>query len=508
MNIFERFVSHSPYNEAFTCVKDERREREKILSFIDSDRPLVVVQGLGFVGSAVSAAIACAVNAKGEHLYNVIGVDLPDPDNYWKIARVNNGLSPIKSADGNVDRAYKAAHAAGNLMATWLSDVYGFADVVIVDINLDVEKTVKGRAAQYSFTLENYCKALLVLADTMKERSLVVIESTVPPGTTAQVIQPLFEKAFEARGLDSRLLYLVHSYERVMPGTEYLHSITDYYRVFAGINDESAKKGRAFFETFINTREYPLSELASTTDSEMAKVLENSYRAMNIAFMQEWTELAEKADVNLFQVIDAIRTRKTHRNIMSPGFGVGGYCLTKDSLLADWASTNYFNEPELLKMSVGAVDVNDLMPAHTFKRIKSHIEDMSGKRVIVFGVSYLNDVADTRHSPSEYFVELCHEAGMETDFHDPLVETWKELSAEVRNSFVGLEEENYDIAVFTVRHKEYLKLTAEEMIKKLPHARLIVDANNIISDEKAEILSRNGRELIGIGKGHWKKYGK
>ena len=135
----------------------------------------------------------------------------------------------------------------------------------------------------------------------------------------------------------------------------------------------------------------------------MAKVLENSYRAANIAFIQEWTEYAEKAGVNLYDVINAIRVRSTHQNIMAPGFGVGGYCLTKDSLLADWSLNNLFKGNKHLDMSLNAININDLMPRYTFNLLKKEIKKIKNINLAIFGVSYLNDVVDTRFSPSEFF---------------------------------------------------------------------------------------------------------
>ena len=123
-----------------------------------------------------------------------------------------------------------------------------------------------------------------------------------------------------------------------MPGAQYLASITDFHRVFAAGTDVARKSVRQFLESFINTGDFPLFELETPTASELAKVLENTFRAVNIALIQEWSELAQAAQVDLFKVIDAIRVRPTHRNIMMPGFGVGGYCLTKDALLADWGA--------------------------------------------------------------------------------------------------------------------------------------------------------------------------
>ena len=121
-----------------------------------------------------------------------------------------------------------------------------------------------------------------------------------------------------------------------------------------GVIDKSVKKTKNFLTSF---KDFPLSELHSTNASEISKVLENSYRSTNIAFIKEWTKFAESANVNLFEVINSIKLRDTHNNIMYPGFGVGGYCLTKDALLADWSYRNLFNNSDHLNMSINSVEI-------------------------------------------------------------------------------------------------------------------------------------------------------
>ena len=135
------------------------------------------------------------------------------------------------------------------------------------------------------------------------------------------------------------------------------------------------KKCRKFLSLVLNGK---LSFVKNTKSSEMAKVLENSYRAMNIAFIEEWSIFAEKAGVDIYEVLNVIRSRSTHNNIMSPGLGVGGYCLTKDSLLADWSSTNLFNNKELI-LSKSSVLINDEMANKSFERLYPFISK-SGKK--------------------------------------------------------------------------------------------------------------------------------
>lgn len=129
-----------------------------------------------------------------------------------------------------------------------------------------------------------------------------------------------------------------------MPGSHYLDSIVNYWRVYSGVTKESADRCMHFLQSVINTEEYPLTQLSSTTASETAKVLENSYRALNIAFMEEWGRFAEEIGINMFEIVEAIRKRPTHANIMKPGFGVGGYCLTKDPLFVKIGAEKFFGK--------------------------------------------------------------------------------------------------------------------------------------------------------------------
>ena len=153
------------------------------------------------------------------------------------------------------------------------------------------------------------------------------------------------------RNLSSDKIKIGHSYERVMPGPGYIDSIQNFFRVYSGVDKKSADAVESFLHTIIQTDEYPLTRLGNTNATEIAKVLENSYRAMNIAFAVEWSRFAEEAGVDLYEVVNAIRLRPTHANLMYPGIGVGGYCLTKDALLASWAKQNLIGSSEPLLQS-------------------------------------------------------------------------------------------------------------------------------------------------------------
>lgn len=506
--------SRSPFGETYEYGINATAEQARLDAFTNNTRKNVVIQGLGFVGTAMAAAVANALDASGNALYNVIGVDLPTEEHYWKIARVNAGLASVVSTDASLDAAYKTAHERGNLTATYNPYAYTLADVVVIDIHLDIKKKQLGNARDYDFTFDRYKEAMKPIAERIRNNTLVLVETTVPPGTTEKILKPMFERIGRERGLDTSTVHLAHSYERVMPGKEYLNSITNFYRVYSGTDDAAKQAAREFLSSFINTKDFPLTELHSTTASEMSKVLENSFRAMNIAFMQEWTEFAQDAGVNMFDVIQAIRVRPTHRNIMAPGFGVGGYCLTKDSLLADWSYSTLFESEKRLEMSLSAINTNDLMPSFTFDLLKKALQkkgiaknelSLAGKHVTVLGVSYLNDVADTRYSPTELFYDLCQKEGATMHVHDPLVSYWVEKQIPVETSLDALSTHPNDVAVFAVRHSDYVKMTAHEILSALPGVKIVLDTFNIISDTTAEALRNAGVEVLGVGKGHWQK---
>lgn len=501
-------ISVSPYKEKFAYSINTKKENLQIDKFVSlGNRKTVVVQGLGFVGTAMVAALSNAKNEKGKLIYNVIGVDLSDKDNYWKIARVNKGKPPILSSDKKLEIFYHNAGENGNLMATYSEYAYLKADIVVVDIHLDIEKKKLGSPYEYFFSYSAYKKAVGIIAKNVKEETLVVIETTVPPGSTEKVIHPIFKKVFARRGLDISKLYLGHSYERVMPGRNYIDSIINFYRVYSGINSDSKNRTREFLESFTNTKDFPLCELGSPTASEMAKVLENSYRAMNISFIKEWTDFAEKACVNLFEVVDAIRVRPTHKNIMSPGFGVGGYCLTKDALLADWSYRNLFGNKGHLKMSLDAIGINDLMPDYTFGLLKKELPDLKEANITILGISYRNDIADTRSSPTQLFYERCAKEGAKISLHDEYVSFWREKGIRVSTDLNTLRNKRHDVVIFAVKHEQYSKLNSDNIVDLFKGVKIIIDANNVINDKTARELRCKGLKTVGVGKGHWQNSG-
>lgn len=435
-------------------IPDTVNDQTEIDAFVDrhKDKKIVVVQGLGFVGAVMSLVVANSF----ENDFAVIGIDLPTQASYWKIQEINSGPFPVLSSDPKVEQFYQVARERGNLMATADPYAYSLADIIVVDINLDVQKVSDDLKAlkDFSVDLTPFKKACGTVAQHCKDDVLVLVETTVPPGTCRHVVKPIFDKAFSERGLEPKYA-LGHSYERVMPGPNYIDSIQNFYRVYSGIDQASAARVDTFLRKIIKTDEYPLTQLGDTTATEMAKVLENSYRAMNIAFVEEWGQFAEEAGVNLYEIVHAIRMRPTHKNMMLPGLGVGGYCLTKDPLMASWAKQTLFNSDTPLKQSVQAVTINDQMPLRAASLVKKALTRTQGKQVLFLGVSYLNDVGDTRYTPIELLFDEVVSTGADVTLHDSFVPRWEERDLPVSTDLASVLETDYDVIVLTTMHSEY-----------------------------------------------------
>ena len=333
----------------------------------------------------------------------------------------------------------------------------------------------------------------------MPPGSLIMVETTVPPGTCERVVVPELADALAARGLPPDALLVSHSYERVMPGEAYFDSIVNFWRSYAGHTPEAADACEAFLSRVVNVEEYPLTRLHSTTACETAKVLENSYRATTIALMEEWGRFAEAVGVDLFEVISTIRRRPTHSNMRQPGFGVGGYCLTKDPLLGAVAARQLFGlEGVDFPFSTLAVETNRRMPLVSLRMLDALLGgQLTGKNILLLGVSYRQDVADTRYSPSEVFVRGALERGASVVCHDPLVTAWPELQLAVAKELPSVEQ--VDAVVFAVPHREYATLDVRRWLNGA--SPLILDANDVLSKAQHRALHDLGCAVSSIGRG-------
>ena len=474
----------------------------------EKGKKIIVIQGLGFVGAILAAVVADCEKNNNEP-YFVLGIDLPTEESYWKIPIINSGKCPFNVEDPEVEKIFKrVVLKKENLRATWVIDAYSEADIIVVDINLDVIKPEIGNSKVFKIKIDIFKKAINDIGKRIKTESLLLIETTVPPGTIEKIVKPILIECFEKRGIDviKNPPLIAHCYERIMPGKQYINSVKKMWRTFSAINDGASNIAREFLSNIIDTKNFPLSELQNPTASELGKILENSYRTMNIAFLYEWTLLAEDIGVNLFDVVNTIKIRKgTHDNMMYPGFGVGGYCLPKDPLLAEWASRSLFNRKESLKFSLEAININDLMPHHTFELLKRGMKgNIKNAKITILGASYRKDVGDTRNSPTiTLYDDIITEGGVAI-IHDPYAYKMERrddirIIENIKDALKGTEA-----VIFVVNHKQYEKLTVNELISYINRNACIIDAFNVLTDEKIKDLKKSNFKVLGVGKGHIK----
>jgi nucleotide sugar dehydrogenase len=495
-------------------------------------KEVVVVMGLGFVGAVMAAIVADATDEKGAATKFVIGCQRPSPRSYWKTPLLNRGVSPVKAEDPEVDPMIaRCVLEKKSLTATYDSDCLKLADCVVVDVQCDYAKQELGNMRSGETDMAALEATLKTIGERIPERCLVLIETTVAPGTTEFVAWPILKKAFASRGLRGTPL-LSHSFERVMPGRDYVASIRDFWRVCSGCNEEARARVEAFLRSVLNTEEFELTVMDRPIESETTKIVENSYRATILAFLNEWSLFSERNGVDLLKVIAAIKKRPTHSNMIFPGPGIGGYCLPKDGGLGYWAYEHilgFEDGDQVFKMSTTAIDVNDTRALHVATLTRDALRNMgryiAGADVLICGASYRQDVGDTRYSGSEIVVRKLTEMGAEMRAHDPYVDHWYEFEKQdsypapghswsrfFRNQehLTSLRVEKdlataargVEAVILAVPHAPYLGLAPEDLVAWAGKPVAVIDCFGILSDEKIRRYFELGCEVKGLGRGH------
>lgn len=534
----ENYFSISPHGQQFPLPEKNEYPAEfnRIKVLADKARSegkeIVVVMGVGFVGAVMAAIIADTKDENGNDSKFVIGCQRPSVRSYWKIPILNKGISPVKAEDPEVDILIsRCVKEKKTLIATYNSEVLKLADVVVVDVQCDYEKRELGNMRNGEADMAALEATMRTIGETIMPHCLVLIETTVAPGTTEFVAWPILKKAFAKRGLKETPL-LSHSFERVMPGKEYVSSIRDFWRVCSGCDIEARKRVEKFLHEVINTKDFPLTVMDRPIESETTKIIENSYRATILAYLHEWSIFAERNGVDLIKVINAIKMRPTHSNMIFPGPGIGGYCLPKDGGLGYWSYRHIlgFEDGEsLFKITPTAIDINDTRGLHVAQLVRDALRNMAryiaGSQVLICGASYRQDVGDTRYSGSEMVVRKLTEMGAEIRVHDPYVDHWYELENQDTypspksswKRFFRNQEHLKDIRVgkdlkksingvealiFAVPHSEYLDLNPDDIVSWAGAPIAVIDAFGMLSDEKIKRYFELGCEVKALGRGH------
>ena len=451
----------------------------------------ITIVGQGFTGSVMS--IVCSrVKKKSKFLYNVFGLEKKSKNGTRIIRKLKNGEFPFENNDTFLKSELKKVSKQKNFFPTTNNDCIKNSDIVLVNINLDViDKNTREK------DLKNFQDTIINISENIKKNSLIIIESTIPPGYCQKVIQPLINNSLRKRNFGSNDIVLGHSYERVTPGKDYLNSVIKAPRVYSSDSNLGAKKTKNFLESIIDVKKYPLTQLHNTIASETSKILENTYRAVNIAFIHEWLLFADKAKINLFEIINAIKKRKTHANIRYPGLGVGGYCLTKDPLYGDYSKSKILNFEKLkFPFSELAIKTNNSMPNYTINVIKNSLKKLDNKKIILYGVAYKNDVADTRQSPSKNIYDFLKKKNCKIICLDPLVRYWREKNIKVGKLLHKFPKA--DAIIFCVPHYQIRNISYKSFVN---NKIFILDSNNCLSDTQKKDLKMNNFNIKVIGDG-------
>jgi nucleotide sugar dehydrogenase len=556
-------VSICPAGERFPLpqAEDYARELIRLQELVREQRALgreiVVVMGVGFVGAIMAGVVADSVNrTTGKPGKFVLAMQRPSPRSYWKIPYLQRGLPPVQSEDPEVEKIiHRCVLEKKTLSATFSFDALSLADVVVVDVQCDYVKDKLGDMRVGRADIAALEESFKAIGERIQPHCLVLIETTVPPGTTEYIAYPILQAAFAARGLtasqesevrsqksgltpDHRPLtsdsspepLLAHSYERVMPGRNYVASVRDFWRVCSGINAEARERVVRFLSEVLNVEQYPLTVMDRPIESETSKIVENSYRATILAFMDEWSRFAERHGVDITKVIQAIKVRPTHSNIMFPGPGIGGYCLPKDGALGQWGIRNLLGDEELsFPITTAAININDARGVHAAELCCDALAAMgrpvAGARILICGASYREDVGDTRYSGSELIARRLAELAAAIRVHDPYVDHWHELEHQDTYPAAGQSRARFfrnqegvtevrvqpDLAaalrgasavVLAVRHKHYLDLDPAWVVAQAGAPPAIVDCFGILSDAQIRRYFELGCEVRCLGRGH------
>jgi UDP-N-acetyl-D-mannosaminuronic acid dehydrogenase len=418
---------------------------------IDENMARLVVLGLGYVGLPVACLFA-------EAGFPVVGLDVDEE----KVETINRGECPIEGDEPGLPELVRRVVEAGALRAT--TDYAACEDAQIVLIAVETPVDAATRKPRYRALRA----ALTDLGSHLSSGTMVIIESTIAPGTMRTVVQPILEENSGLRAGED--FYLVNCPERVMPG-KLLHNLRKMHRVVGGMSPEAAELAVCFYRHIVQADLDPTDCLTA----ELVKTMENTYRDVQIAFANEMALLCENLGADVWQVRELVN-KSPGRNMLYPGAGVGGHCIPKDPWLLI-ANAGDGVQPRLVPT---ARAVNDGMPRHvadlTVDGLREAGVNIDEAKVAVLGYAYLENSDDTRNSPSAVLAERLRELGAEIAIHDPYVRQYQGGLAEcVRGS---------DAVVVMVAHDEYRDIDLCQLRGFVEHG-VLIDGRRVFTAEQA-----------------------
>jgi len=423
---------------------------------IGNKQARIGIIGLGYVGLPLAVEFAKAG-------FEVTGFDVDTS----KVEAINAGHSYIGDVPSDdVDCTVKA----GKLKAT--DDMSKLHDMDAIDICVPTPLR-KTRDPDLSYVV----LAVDAVRAHLKPGQLIILESTTYPGTTDEVVQPALEQGGLKAGKD---FYLAFSPERVDPGNA-THTTKTIPKVVGGVNDISTELAADLYGSIINT----IVPVSSTQVAEMVKLLENTFRAVNIGLVNEIALMSNRMNIDVWEVIDAASTKPFGFMPFYPGPGLGGHCIPIDPFYLSWKARQTGFECRFIEL---AGHINGSMPAYVVDRIgealNSQKKSINGSRIHIFGVAYKKDVSDMRESPALDVLELLHRRGAVLSYTDPHVPTLEHGELSLKSVPEAQAAKGIDCAVVCTNHSVF---NYAAMPKNFP---LVVDTRNALKNVDADNIFR------------------
>lgn len=450
----------------------------------------IVVIGMGYVGIPMAVLLADVDD------FYVTGIQRRSQRSSWKIDWLNRGLNPFEGDEPGLDELIARVVKNGKFNVTDKYNDAKNADYILIDVQTPVDDQ---RTPRY----ESLKDVSQQISKNMKKGVTVILESTVAPGTTDNIIQTILEEGSGLkRGKD---FYLVFSFERVMP-SKMLEYIINFPRVIGGGCKEANDKAMYLYGKVVKKE----LQITDTLTAELTKCIENAYRDVNIAFANEMALLSEDFNRNIYEIIELINHR--HDRMMHyPGSGVGGHCLTKDPWLLLYGFNKYTERTNESKMKIipDSRSLNDYMPYHMVELMENVFRDshrlVDNIKIVLLGVSYKANTDDTRNTPTENIIRALksryHSHNIIYIAHDPHVKSRDYNLTELTKDF-NKAVTDADVLLFTTNHREYYNIDLADL-KKRVRTPIIIDGRNIF-DKK--LVEEKGFIYRKVGEGSKKPY--
>ena len=391
------------------------------------------VIGLGYVGLPLVVE-SCNSGLK------VFGYD----NNSDKVKKLQNGTSPIEDI---TDEMLKKALQKDLTISNSPEALKDCEHIVI---------SVPTPLTDYQPDLSYVKAAARTIAENISKDQVIILESTTYPGTTIEVLIPEIESISELKA--GKDFYVGYSPERIDPGNE-TWNFKNTPKVISGIDDNSTKKIKNFYEKIIDE----VVEVSGTKEAEMVKLLENTYRHVNIAFINELAILCNMLDIDIWEVVEAAKTKPFGFESFRPGPGVGGHCIPIDPNYLSFKTRQIGKPVRFVEL---AQEINNTMPSYIVSRILEKMNSlqkpMKNSNILILGVAYKKDISDTRESPSIDIIENLVSKGVNVSFYDPYVESL-DLNVSVNKEQDINNFDNYDLILFHTSHSEFSKINFQEM---------------------------------------------